>query len=265
MKWLTVIGGALALAFAMVTAHAVGNQELHKAPYNFLMGNHIDTHMENKLQNDGSLKGRLYIIFTGETDEASGLPVARHPRGAGQHNEECGVDPVDCVVGWHVRALAADAVFISHSGVNGDDHPIWLINSRNGIPQPGSYTHFHWITNTSSDPRIQSVPVPNACDVNMAGMLEGDVITGLLELDGGTNGSWPDAKVHVGGGAENLVCPGWLLEITAIREFAFQHGGEKIAVSPGTDNNTHLNIVTNYAIVPGITGGADHGGGGGGH
>ena len=83
MKWLTIIGGSLALALAGVTAHAVGNQELHKAPYDFLMGNHIDTHMENKLKNDGSLKGRLYIIFTGETDAASGLPLARHPRGAG--------------------------------------------------------------------------------------------------------------------------------------------------------------------------------------
>jgi len=262
MKSLTVISMASALTLAVVAAYAAGNKELHKAPYNFLMGNHIDTHMESKLKKDGSLKGRLYIIFTGETDEASGLPVARHPRGAGQHNEECGVDPVKCVVGWNVRALPADAAFISHSGVSGDDHPVWMINSRNGIPQPGSYTHFHWITNASTDPRIQSIPVPDACNVNMAGMLEGDVITGLLELDNGTNGRWPDAKVHIGGGAENIVCPGWLLEITAIREFAFQHGGEKIAVSPGIDNSTHLNIVTNYSIVPGITGGANQGGGG---
>ena len=251
------------LAFTGTSALAVGNQELHSNPYTFLMGNHIDTHMENKLESDGSLKGRLYIYFTGETDEASGLPVARHPRGAGQHNEECGVDPIDCVVGWHVRALAAEAVFLSHSGVNGDDHPVWMINTRNGIPQPGSYTHFHWITTTSTDDRASTVPTE--CDVQMAGQLEGAVITGLLELDGGINGSWPDADVHVGGGAENLVCPGWLLEITAIREFAFMHGGEKIAVSPGIDNNTHLNIVTNYSIIPDITGGADHGGGGGGH
>lgn len=250
-------------AFIATTALAIGNQELHGYPYTFLMGNHIDTHMENMLANDGSLKGRLYIYFTGEIDEASGLPVARHPRGAGEHNEECGVDPIDCVVGWQVRALPAEAVFLSHSGVNGDDHPVWLINSRNGIPQPGSFTHFHWITTTSTDARAGAVPA--ACDVQMAGQLEGDVITGLLELDGGVNGSWPDTDVHVGGGAENLVCPGWLLEITAIREFAFMHGGEKIAVSPGIDNSTHLNIVTNYAIIPDITGGVDHGGGGGGH
>ena len=104
--------------------------------------------------------------------------------------------------------------------------------------------------------------MPAACNVAKAGQLEGDVINGELTLDdgtNGTNGTWAGVDVHVGGGAENLVCPGWLLEIRAIREFAFQHGGEKIAVSPGVDNSTHLNIVTNYAIIPSITGG------GGGH
>lgn len=265
MRWQSLIGGAIGLVLPTL-ATAVGNNELHLPPYDFLMGNHIDSHMENKLQADGSLKGRLYIYFTGETDEASRLPVARHPRGAGEHNEECGVDPIECVVGWHVRALPAEAVFVSHSGVNGDDHPVWLINTRNGIPQPGSYTHFHWITSASSDERWGQVPAE--CDVPMAGMLEGDVVTGNLELDDGVNPAitWPDSKVHVGGGAENLVCPGWLLELTAIREFAFMHGGEKIAVSRGVDNSTHLNIVTNYAIVPGIigdhVGGGGHGGGG---
>ena len=260
MRWQTFIGGVVVWALPSLAVQAVGNNMLHLPPYDFLMGNHIDPHMENKLQNDGSLKGRLYIYFTGEIDEASGFPVARHPRGA-EHDEECGVDDIDCVVGWHVRALPAEAVFISHSGVNGNDHPIWLINSRNGIPQPGSYTHFHWITSTSSDERWDQVPTE--CDVQMAGMLEGDVVTGSLELDDGENPpiTWADAEVHVGGGAENLACPGWLLELKAIREFAFMHGGEKIAVSPGFDNSTHLNIVTNYAIVPDIEGG--HAGGGG--
>lgn len=266
MRSHSLIGGVIGLALPTLTV-AVGNNELHLPPYDFVMGNHIDSHMENKLQADGSLKGRLYIYFTGETDEASGLPVARHPRGAGEHNEECGVDPIDCVVGWHVRAVPAEAVFVSHSGVNGDDHPIWLINSRNGIPQPGSYTHFHWVSYDSSDERSDQIPIE--CDVAMAGMLEGDVVTGDLALDDGNPPAdwpvWPDAEVHVGGGAEDLVCPGWLLELKAIREFAFMHGGEKIAVSPGIDNSTHLNIVTNYAIVPEITGGHAGGGGHGGN
>ena len=59
--------------------------DFHAEPYDFLFGNHIDTHQETKLKlKDGqpnSLKGFLYIIFTGETDSASSLPVARHPRG----------------------------------------------------------------------------------------------------------------------------------------------------------------------------------------
>ena len=262
MRWQTLTSGVIASALPAFTS-AVGGGELHRPPYDFVMGNHIDSHMENKRQRDGSLKGRLYIYFTGETDEASGLPVARHPRGAGEHNEECGVDSIDCVVGWHVRAVPAEAVFVSHSGVNGDDHPIWLINARSGIPQPGSFTHFHWITSTSSDERWDLVPAE--CDVAMAGMLEGDVVTGSLELDNGTDPpiTWADAEVHVGGGAENLVCPGWLLELRAVRSFAFEHGGGKIPVSRGIDNSTHLNVVTNYAIVPAIVG--HHAGGGGGH
>jgi hypothetical protein len=263
MKGQSVTVGAMVLALPALTG-AVGNNELHLPPYDFLMGNHIDSHMENKLEADGSLKGRLYVYFTGETDEDSGLPVARHPRGSGEHNEECGFDPIDCVVGWQVRAVPAEAVFISHSGVNGDDHAIWLINSRNGIPQPGSYTHFHWITSYSSDERWNQVPA--ACDVPMAGMLEGEVVKGELELHDGESQliTWPDSEVHVGDGAENLACPGWLLELKAIREFAFMHGGEKITVSPGMDNRTHLNIVTNYAIVPDIVG-TDGGGEAEGH
>jgi hypothetical protein len=261
MKRTTIVGGLLTSVCAVVVAHAAGNQELHNPPYDFLMGNHIDTHLESMLRRDGSLFGRLYIYFTGEVDDVTGLPVAHHPRGAGEHNEECGVDAINCVVGWHVRALPAEAVFISHGGVNGHDHPVWLINGRNSIPQPGSYTHFHWITSMSSDARWEEVP--EACDVGMAGMLEGHVVTGDLTLEDHVNLPiiWDDAEVHIGGGAENLVCPGWLLELKAIREFAFHHGGETIAVSPGIDNRTHLNIVTNYAIVPGIAG-HHHGGGG---
>jgi hypothetical protein len=49
------------------------------------------------------------------------------------------------------------------------------------------------------------------------------------------------------------------MQITAKRSFAFQHGGEKAPVYDGVDNSTHLNIVTNYALVPAITG--DGGGG----
>jgi hypothetical protein len=250
------LAGALILAVIASNSQAAGSNPLHMSPYTFLFGNHIDTHQETKLENDGSLKGRFYIYFTGETDAVSGLPVARHPRGAG-HDEECGVDPIDCVVGWEIRAVPAEAKFLSHSGVNGNDHPIWMMSSRSAIPQPGSYTHFHWITSSSTDDRYDTVP--QVCDVQMAGQLEGTVLTGELTLEDGFPAiSWPDVDVHVEDGAED-VCPGWLLQITARRSFAFQHGGEKVPVLVGVDNASHLNIVTNYAIIPAITG--EHGGG----
>jgi len=201
--------------------------DFHEESYDFLFGNHIDTHQETKLKlkngNPVRLKGFFYIIFTGDyTDE--GLPIARHPRGA-SHNEECGVDDVECEVGWLIKSVPGEAKFLYHSGENGNDHPVWMVN-RVDIPQPGSFTHFHWITRTSRDPRAETVPA--VCDQNNAGQLE-------------------DA------GAANDVCPGWFMQIKAVEEFAFDHGGEIVPVYPGMDNATHLNLVTNYAEVFGIT------------
>lgn len=210
--------------------------EFHAPPRDFLFGNHIDTHQETKLKldkagNPVSLSGFFYVIFTDEPpDPVSGLPIARHPRGAAE-NEECGVDPIDCIAAWRMEGIPAEAKFLYHSGVNGDDHSVWLLN-RVDIPQPGSFTHFHWITSTSTDPGASSVP--EACDVNNAGQLE--------------NGVQND-----GNGAQNVVCPGWLLEIRATKTFAFQHGGELVPVRAGIDNASHLNLVTNYADVEGIT------------
>ena len=218
----------ITLQLLLVCAVSFG-EELHDGKFSFLFGNHIDTHQETvlKLNKDGTpkdLKGRFFIIFTGATDPASGLPVARHPRGA-NHNEVCGVDPIDCVVGWTIKSLPGEAKFLYHSGINGNDHPFWLLN-RIDIPQPGSYTHFHWITTTSSDPRADTVPA--VCDQNNASGLEA-------------------------AGAANTVCPGWFLQIHAVEEFAFEHGNEKIPVSPGLDNASHLNLISNYAEIPAIT------------
>ena len=245
MKKLTSIFSALALLSAGSTVLA--DNFLHKAPYDFLFGNHIDTHQENNLTLNAitgepeSLLGKFYIIFTGEIDEASGLPIAHHPRGAGEHNEECGVDPIDCVVGWEIRGVPGAAKFVSHAGVNGDDHPVWLVNRAEEdlapapgmvIPQPGYYSHFHWITTTSNDPRASTVSA--ACDKANAGQLE--------DADGANDPT-----------AVNEVCQGWFLQITARKSFAFKHGGEIIPIRNGADIRSHLNIVTNYendTIVP---------------
>lgn len=224
---------SLVLMFAGGTAQA-GN-DFHAAPFDFLFGNHIDTHQETYLKvnkRNGTprrLFGEFYIIFTGETDPASGLRIARHPRGAGTHNEECGVS-VKCITGWEMRGKPGAAKFVSHSGVNGDDHPLWLVNRAEEasaptmgmvIPQPGSFTHFHWITTTSTDPRAASVSAE--CDKNNAGQLETQAPS-----------------------AVDAVCQGWFLQIKAVRKFAFEHGGELIPIRPGMDNRSHLNLLTNF-------------------
>ena len=129
---------SLPLAFTMA---ADAGQVLHNGPWTCLFGNHLDTHQESKLNKDGTQKGRLYIIFTEDEDPESGLPIARHRRGAGQ-DEECGVDSKDCVVGWNFTARPGSAKFLYHQGVNGDDHPVWMVN-RVDIPNPGVFNHFH--------------------------------------------------------------------------------------------------------------------------
>lgn len=226
----------------------------HAAPFDFLFGNHIDTHQQLKLKTAAggtprTLKGSFYIIFTDDQgvslgiDPDSGLPRARHPRGRVleddgvtiKHDEACGISTkIVCVVGWQMRGLPGAAKFVSHEGVNGDDHPIWMVNRAEEalapapgmvIPQPGSYTHFHWITRNSNDPRAASVLDP--CDKENAGQLEDQAPT-----------------------AVNEVCEGWFLEIKAVKDFAFEHGGEIIPVRKGIDNRSHLNAVTNYRPLP---------------
>jgi len=209
------------------SAHA---GEFHKAPRDFLFDNHIDTHQETGLQlaKDGTpehLSGFFYVIYTGAIDAASGLPIARHPRGVAM-GEDCNDKATGCVVGWQIDGVPGEAKFLYHNGVNGDDHPVWLVNRRD-IVQPGSFTHFHWISQDSTDPRSATVPAEcNAVDA-----------------------------MQLAGNAENqdVTCQGWFMEIKAVRSFAFDHGGEIIPVTPGTDNATHLNLVTNYAVVSGIT------------
>lgn len=292
------MAGALALPFA--TASAGG---FHTTPFSDLMGNHIDSHLETRITSDSDgnpvfLSGRFYIIPIDDDgdgkpdiDEATGLEKWRHPRGAGEHGEDCSV--IKCRVGWRVRGWPASAVFLSHSGVVGDDHPQWLL-PREAIPQPGAPSHFHWITyqeddagepveGTTTDPRGPDQPA--ACNVAMAGQLEGDVLTDasvetIGEVSGvgaGQMATWSGQDVHaalaeasswdVKAGAEGVECQGWVLELKPVgKAFAFQHSGELLAVYPsGFDMRTHLNIQPNYALVPGITAGGDGTGGGGGH
>lgn len=249
----TLVYATSAFAISLAYAGSVFARDFQNFPLDFLFGNHIDTHQEtvlvkDKAGNPTSLYGFFYIIYTGDTDPASGLPVARHPRGLasdGSHDERCGIT-VECMVGWTMSGKPGNAKFLSHSGVNGDDHPVWLVNRSesssalvSAIPQPGSYTHFHWITSRSTDPRAGTVVPDSPCDQKNAGEIES-------------------------AGGANKICTGWFLQITALRNFAFEHGGEIIPVRRGDDNRSHLNLVTNYKPLPeGIitrTRGSDGGG-----
>ena len=94
--------------------------------------------------------------------------------------------------------------------------------NREDFPQPGSYTHFHWISEgagdeDSADPRVSDPDFEPNCNESGAG--------GLVP---------------------NTNCFGWFIEISAVREFAFEHGNEIILVRPGLDNATHMNLVSDY-------------------
>jgi len=103
----------------------------HAAPYVFLFDNHIDTHQQTMVKPDGSLFGFLYIVYTGE--KIDGIPVAEHC--------DANTPAKKCVAGWIIRGKPGQATFLYHVA---DDHPVWLVESRSDIPQPGAYSHFHW-------------------------------------------------------------------------------------------------------------------------
>ena len=123
---------ALVLLFSVSVSSAKGLAwKNHQSPFDFLFGNHIDSHQQLQVLPDGSLFGYLYITFTGETNE-NGIPIAQH--------KNCNDEGVVCSVGWEIRGLPGHATFLSHQM---GDHPLWQV-MRAHIPTPGAYTHFHW-------------------------------------------------------------------------------------------------------------------------
>ncbi len=103
----------------------------HAAPFNFLFGNHIDTHQQSKVSNKGKLVGFFYIRFTGVTTD-DGIPVAMHAN--------CNQVPDECTVGWKLHGLTMQATLLEK--VPGE-HPLWCIDPTDLPKQPG-YSHFHW-------------------------------------------------------------------------------------------------------------------------
>ena len=111
----------------------------HARPYDFLFGNSIDTHQQSRVQANGELFGFLYVTFTGE--EIDGIAVAEHCSDT--------TLPGDCEVGWIIRGKPLNGDAAPTFVYQGLDHPIWLVASRNDIPQPGAYSHFHWTGDTA--------------------------------------------------------------------------------------------------------------------
>ena len=104
----------------------------HQAPFGFVFDNDIDTHQQTMVLPSDGLLGYLYVELTGEyTDE--GFPIARHTN--------CNDPLAECTVGWKWRGVPGTATFAYHEM---GDHPLWLVE-RDQIPQPGAYSHFHWL------------------------------------------------------------------------------------------------------------------------
>lgn len=107
----------------------------HEAPFDFLFGNHIDTHQQSQLTGTSGLSGFLYITPGEETTE-DGVPIAKHG--------DCSQNPESCTVGWLLSGVAREAEYCGH--VSGE-HPAWAIASGQ-MPQQRGFTHFHWLDET---------------------------------------------------------------------------------------------------------------------
>jgi hypothetical protein len=219
------------------TANADGRTwKDHKNPYDFLFGNHIDMHQETQLKKDGDLSGFFYVFWSDDYT-ATGERIAKHCTKT-EHYEQ------GCFAGWKIEATpcieevnGCRAMFLYHD----DDHPVWMIGPRNVsgslrgtrsmIAQPGGYTHMHWLTEGA--------------------MHEGTLLqSSLADVEAlfGVDISVP-AECNVATASDltpGTICPGYYLEIKAVENFFFKHGGEEIPVSIGIDNRTHINIVSSY-------------------
>lgn len=193
------ISAVLAFAWLPLAAQAASWRD-HAQPYVFLFGNSIDTHQQSFVKPSGELFGFFYIKFTGAVT-TDGLRVARHV--------DCGAE-TGCTAGWKLSGQKASAAFLYHVM---PDHPVWLVDRRS-IPQPGAYTHFHWLGDLHP----------------MAGEQRDGYLLELQAID-------TFCFVH----EEAPPAPGRCAQIGGVR------------VAPGLDTATHTNIASSYA-APGSRG-----------
>jgi len=130
---LTLLAGS---ALGLITSSAVVATDAdpwrnHAEPFVFRFGNEIDLHQQTQKGRDGSLFGFFYVRFTGVTTRDR-YRVATHV--------DCDAVP-DCTVGWALNGVPASASLLYNPPMN---HPVFLV-ARPDIPQPGAYSHFHWL------------------------------------------------------------------------------------------------------------------------
>ena len=109
-----------------------------------------------------------------------------------------------CTAGWKLRGRSASAQYLYQAG----DHPVWLIK-RSAIPQPGSYTHFHWTGSESLPNEPEDVERPGF-------LLELQAIDTFCFVHHGATSDQSGTCANFGG----------------------------LKVVPGLDVSTHTNIVT---------------------
>jgi hypothetical protein len=164
----------------------------HAAPFNFLFENEIDSHQQTRQTQGRNLFGFFYIQFTGVVTKDL-YRVATHV--------DCNATS-DCTVGWTLHGRPVRATFLYQVE---PDHPVFLVR-RADIPQPGAFSHFHW---------LDGMPVPGA-------IADGY----LLQLTA------VDKFCFIHHGAE------------AAASARTCRGNGGVNVDLGTDIATHLNIVT---------------------
>jgi hypothetical protein len=135
-----VLGAALGLVGLAANAGEPYPWGQRAAANSFLFGNEIDTHQRTQQARDGSIFGFLYVRFTGAVT-MDGYPVATHV--------DCSTMP-DCSVGWKLDGKPLKATFLHHPM---RDHPVFAV-ARSDIPQPGSYSHFHWLGQAMPQPHL---------------------------------------------------------------------------------------------------------------
>jgi hypothetical protein len=102
----------------------------HASPLGFVFGNDIDMHQQSRATSGGNLAGFLYVQFTG-TVTSDGYRVATHG--------DCRSSR--CTVGWTFSGKALEAKLVAEPM---HDHPLFFI-ARSDIPEPGAFSHFHWL------------------------------------------------------------------------------------------------------------------------